>query len=68
MRLDRRGLIHMAEKRWESEADIHARIRELTGEIRQLRQELRNGTTPIAGAKKAEAADAPRPRKASKKR
>ena len=57
----------MSEKKWESEEQIHARIRELTGEIRQLRQELRQTSTP-APEHKVVAADRPRKRSRSKKR
>jgi hypothetical protein len=58
----------MTEKKWESEADIQARIRELTGEIRQLRQELRQSPTPPE-LRKPVASDGPRRRHVrSKKR
>jgi hypothetical protein len=58
----------MTEKKWESEEQIHARIRELTGEIRQLRQELRQNTEPVA-VRRPVVADRPRRRRAhSKKR
>jgi hypothetical protein len=57
----------MSERKWESEEQIHARIRELTGEIRQLRQELRQTSTP-APERKLVAADRPRKRSRSKKR
>jgi len=58
----------MTEKKWESEAEIQARIRELTGEIRQLRQELRQSSTPPEVRKPA-ASDGPRRRPVrSKKR
>lgn len=59
----------MSEKKWESEEQIHARIRELTGEIRQLRQELRQTTQPAESVRKPVVADRPRRKKLhSKKR
>ena len=62
------GTTCMAEKKWESEEQIHARIRELTGEIRQLRQELRHTPEP-APVRKPVVADRPRRRRShSKKR
>ena len=58
----------MTEKKWESEEQIHARIRELTGEIRQLRQELRQAA-PVAQPRKSVVSDGPRRRATrSKKR
>ena len=58
----------MSEKKWESEEQIHARIRELTGEIRQLRQELRQTTPPPAAVRKPVVADRPRRRKSHAKK
>jgi hypothetical protein len=57
----------MSEKKWESEEQIHARIRELTGEIRQLRQELRHSPEPVP-ARKPVAADRPRRRRGGSKK
>jgi hypothetical protein len=58
----------MSEKKWESEEQIHARIRELTGEIRQLRQELRQSTHAAPAAKPVVADRPHRKRSHAKKR
>lgn len=58
----------MPVKKWESEEQIHARIRELTGELRQLRDELRSGTSAGATTNRAAVPDLKRRTKITKKR
>jgi hypothetical protein len=65
---NRRRPKHMPVKKWESEEQIHARIRELTGELRQLRHELRSGTSASATANRGAVPDLKRRTKITKKR
>jgi hypothetical protein len=42
--VERRDILHMAE--WKNEDDIKAELRELTSELRRLREELRGTVEP----------------------